>query len=381
MKINLRALTCVLISLVILACNLGNLADPGVVSSPIVPEIIPSETSVAAAPTLQPESSATIVQSDNPVKSVLIPCDLVTPAEVENILKEPASPPKEMSGGCTFTNAKDGMYAFTVAAAQEKETSGILQGQVMLLGFAGVPLDQAFMGKIKPLAESLDFKEFFTEVVAASKGSESVKARLFTGGGNDLVYWAWLTAQNRRQGAFVAARGNTLVSINLVVADTQTEETMLAASSTLANQIFTRLPEKFSLAMPTSNQSSQPEANIVPTQVPVVLTPTPDILPAPELVSPENGSVFTHYPRKTTLVWSPVPGAVKYEVEIQACTGVGQSNCFALTINERASREVFGTSYNFSFVGAQPGQWRVWAVDDKGQAGTQSDWWTFRYTK
>jgi len=38
----------------------------------------------------------------------------------------------------------------------------------------------------------------------------------------------------------VAARGQTLVNINLIVADTQTEEAMLAAATSLADQAFGR---------------------------------------------------------------------------------------------------------------------------------------------
>ena len=36
-------------------------------------------------------------------------------------------------------------------------------------------------------------------------------------------------------------------------------------------------------------------------------------------------------------------------------------------------------SYTFDFVGAQPGRWRVWAVDVNGQKGPKSDWWGFSY--
>jgi hypothetical protein len=44
-------------------------------------------------------------------------------------------------------------------------------------------------------------------------------------------------------------------------------------------------------------------------------------------------------------------------------------------------KETTSTEYQFDFVGAQPGRWRVSAVDDSGREGPKSDWWTFRYTK
>jgi len=39
------------------------------------------------------------------------------------------------------------------------------------------------------------------------------------------------------------------------------------------------------------------------------------------------------------------------------------------------------TEYSFYFVGAQPGRWRVWAVDQAGHAGPSSAFRTFRYTR
>ena len=41
-----------------------------------------------------------------------------------------------------------------------------------------------------------------------------------------------------------------------------------------------------------------------------------ETLPAPQLLTPEDGAVMNHYPRKTTVNWEPVIGAVSYTVEI-----------------------------------------------------------------
>lgn len=42
---------------------------------------------------------------------------------------------------------------------------------------------------------------------------------------------------------------------------------------------------------------------------------------------------------------------------------------------------VASPGYKFDFVGAQPGRWRVWAVDNEGREGEKSPWRTFTYTK
>jgi hypothetical protein len=102
----------------------------------------------------------------------------------------------------------------------------------------------------------------------------------------------------------------------------------------------------------------------------------------PTQLTPADGSVFDHYPRTTTLKWTAVPGATSYTVEIDCyhccqsgkwCTDVGET--WKLVPNLKA------TSYTFNFVGAQPGRWRVWAVDASGQESPKTGWWEFRYTR
>lgn len=98
-------------------------------------------------------------------------------------------------------------------------------------------------------------------------------------------------------------------------------------------------------------------------------------------LSPPDGSIFSHFPRTTTLTWEPLPNAVSYVVEIDCfhCCASGQW-CTDVGATFRIVRDITDTSYTFNFVGAQPGRWRVWAVDATGQQGPKSGWWEFRYT-
>lgn len=251
-KAKITTLTIMVIGLV--ACNLGKtipLATEAVQASPdISPSATPTE--VQPAPTQVSDTTQPVTGLD--------PCSLVTAAEAEAILSEPVSAPNAMNGACIYSNARDALYMISAVAAQDLEASGILQGQMMMLGLGGVQFDEAGMNKLKSLAENLDYKGFFTELVTVAEGATTLKARLVEGGGSDVVYWVWITAQTRRQGALVAVRGQTLVNINLIVADTQAEETMLAASTSLADQIFGRLPSKFTLAIP----GQAPTPTIIP---------------------------------------------------------------------------------------------------------------------
>lgn len=111
------------------------------------------------------------------------------------------------------------------------------------------------------------------------------------------------------------------------------------------------------------------------------------LLPAPKNGSPADGTIFYHYPRTTTLEWSAVPGAATYTVELELCTWERPDGTECkethpmLSLREPPPTGIEGTSYQFSFLGAQPGRWRVWAVDARGRAGSKSPWSIFVYRR
>lgn len=108
-------------------------------------------------------------------------------------------------------------------------------------------------------------------------------------------------------------------------------------------------------------------------------------LPAPVQLAPANDSVFDHYPRVTKLKWSPVEGAVSYKVEVDYCAGnvrnrPGCADPQPLAMkNNPPTSGIVNTTYEFEFVGAQAGRWRVWAVDKEGREGFGSPWRRFVY--
>ncbi len=101
---------------------------------------------------------------------------------------------------------------------------------------------------------------------------------------------------------------------------------------------------------------------------------TSAILRAPVQVSPRNGIVYNRFPRTTTVTWRPVGGAAHYMVEIEYFANGRWIGNYKL---DRSN----DTRHVFRFVGAQPGRWRVWAVNSRGVAGRKSGWRTFRYTR
>lgn len=325
----------------------------------------------------------------------LDPCTLLTTEKAEAILGEPATAPENLSGSCVFYNAKDKLYVINIAAAQDKETSGILQGQAALILLSGNKVDNDFSTRVKSFSDEQDYKAFFSELVLAAKGSQTMTAKLYTGGGNDLTYWAWIDSPPRCQGDLVAVRQDTLVNINVVLPDTAQCSSLLSNLNALAREAFDKLPAQFSSGFSGQTSSSTSPAGdgvqATPTAIPVdapsapAATPTMVLaangLPAPALDSPADGTVFDVYPRMTMLKWAPVEGASKYLVEIMACSASNNTTCFSHPMIEQTTRETVMTAYTFNFIGAQPGKWRVTAVDANGTMGTPSGWWTFTYTR
>ena len=112
--------------------------------------------------------------------------------------------------------------------------------------------------------------------------------------------------------------------------------------------------------------------------------PTPSNVPGmPQLTSPTDKSIFTQYPRKTTLKWSTGSGEkpITYLLEMQYSWS-GDYTAFGSWQEgdyQGIVIPVNTTIYSFDFVGAQPGRWRVKAINQYG-VSEWSEWWYFRYT-
>lgn len=102
----------------------------------------------------------------------------------------------------------------------------------------------------------------------------------------------------------------------------------------------------------------------------------------PKLISPADNSTFTHYPRTLRLRWRPVNTAVSYNVEIDCMNCCARRKwCSDVGRKFKQVNDLKDTSYKFNFVGAQPGRWRVQAVDVNGKSGLYSQWSGFKFTR
>ena len=150
----------------------------------------------------------------------------------------------------------------------------------------------------------------------------------------------------------------------------QNNQSISVASGTAMEVLFNlkRRPKTFN--RPLNESEKQRSVNL---QAPTQSSPADRV----EL----KGSV----PRRMRLEWQPVEGAVSYRVEVDYCDGLVKSRRECLNPQPHPGMKrpirVIGNSHEFSFVGAQPGRWRVWAIDKTGQEGFKSPWWTFFFAE
>ena len=110
-------------------------------------------------------------------------------------------------------------------------------------------------------------------------------------------------------------------------------------------------------------------------------------LPAPIQLAPQDNQVFNVFPRNTRLEWNPVAGAVSYALEVESCWRPQEGSRLpddGECINPAPYEEKFGlheTTFEFFFKGAQPGRWRVWAIDKDRKRGIKSPWRRFTYLR
>jgi hypothetical protein len=117
---------------------------------------------------------------------------------------------------------------------------------------------------------------------------------------------------------------------------------------------------------------------VVPVNAPVVArSPLAGLLPTPVLVSPANGTVFTHLPREMVLAWRPVDGVTGYRVEIATWTGSlwvpfvtrvvsGSNTTFYQVGLDRDCQVIWrvtalGTTSNNIYIESLPSPWRMFS--------------------
>jgi len=99
----------------------------------------------------------------------------------------------------------------------------------------------------------------------------------------------------------------------------------------------------------------------------------------PVITGPPDGRQFDTYPRNAFLQWKLVEGSKRYLVEVELGLEADGTWMPAPPGLNRMFSKV--NSLQISFPGAQPGRWRVWAINEDNVRSEPSDWSHFEFLK
>lgn len=103
--------------------------------------------------------------------------------------------------------------------------------------------------------------------------------------------------------------------------------------------------------------------------------------PATPVPTSRCGKTYNHFPRKMVLSWKKAQGAVKYFVEVD-CYHCCKSGKWCSEVGGKYKTFTTASlSQAFNFVGAQPGRWRVTAINSRGIKSAPSRWCNFKFSK
>lgn len=240
----------------VLACNMPGVGDePAVTDGPTITPtlLVDSATTVAVIspqaateePTTTPEPTAVPAIGADTTPVIVDPCSLLTTAEVESLLGEPAGEPTPVDGGCIYQEPVERMETVTVFAVQGEAAADALGAQLFLVSLmGGVQIDEATTQEATALAEAGDVVGLVEQLTALTVGQPGLHAEAVEGLG-EAALWVWKELDGAgapQQGFLVAAQGQTAVGINLVVTQGQQQSDTLAVARPLVEQLLSRFP-------------------------------------------------------------------------------------------------------------------------------------------
>lgn len=92
-------------------------------------------------------------------------------------------------------------------------------------------------------------------------------------------------------------------------------------------------------------------------------------------VQPIDGSSFSNFPRDVLLEWKPLLKTSRYVVLVEY-KSAGQWH--PLPNENRFVTKT--TTQNITFIGAQPGRWKVISIGENEKTIGESSWWYFNFS-
>jgi len=255
--------------LALVACDFSDIGQT-ITATPNLTPLISIPTDTESIPLASPTASTTPFPSatlnPNATAAPVNTCTLVTKDEAASAIGEPVQDPIPAGGGCIYVDSGAGKYVMSFYALPSINTPEMITGRVYILVSYGVQIPSNDLTNLQALGKQGDAKGVVEGLLSLSKNPNGFSAEPVENVGDGAI-WVSKVIGIYRQGFLLAARGDALVGLDILVTAARDESSVRDAASLVIRQMLVRLPPRFLVSFPT----------LVPTVTPTLresLTPS-----------------------------------------------------------------------------------------------------------
>jgi hypothetical protein len=287
-----------------LACDFSEIGQTITATPNLTPAAVFTVT--ASAPLASPTASTTPFPSatldPNATAAAVNTCTLVTKDEAASAIGEPVQDPIPAGGGCIYVDSGAGKYVMSFYALPSINTPEMITGRAYILMSYGVQIPSADLTNLQALGKQGDAKGVVEGLLTLTKNPNGFSAEPVENLGDGAI-WVSKVLGVYRQGYLLAARGDALVGLDILVTSARDEASVRDAASLVIKQMLVRLPPRFLVSFPT----------LVPS-----VTPTLRVSLTPSLSSTHQTTTTSPQTRTPTAgaSQSPVPTLVQTQTPV-----------------------------------------------------------------
>lgn len=259
----------------LLACDVSEIGQT-ITATPNLtpPSPLPATATVpiqTATASLTPFPSATL---DPKATAALVnPCDLVHKDEAASAIGEPVVNPIPAGGGCIYTDSDAGHYVMSFYALPPNDTKQMIAGRVYVLVGYGLTIPETDLQNLQAQGQQGDAQGVVQGLLSLSKPATSFSAQPIDDLGDGAI-WVSKVFGNLRQAFLLAARGDTLVGLDILVTSARDESSVRDAAVAVIKVMLERLPARFVVSFPTQVPTATATLATSPTPGPSASQPT-----------------------------------------------------------------------------------------------------------
>jgi hypothetical protein len=243
-----------LCGLVLLACDISQIGQTITATPNLTPATALSSATAIASPqtpiaSASPFPSATF--DPQSTAAPVNPCQLVNKDEAASAIGEPVVNPIPAGGGCIYTDSGAGHYIMSFYALPSNNTAELIAGRAYILVAYGIQVSQADLQNLQAQGKQGDAKGVVQGLVSLTENATSFTAQPIDGLGDGAI-WVSRIAGQYRQAFLLAARGDALVGLDILVTVARDESSVRDAAVAVVKQMLVRLPQRFIVIFPTS---------------------------------------------------------------------------------------------------------------------------------